>query len=94
MLDAKKEIVQARNYPFIRLISVLQDSCMPQYSSPIDDLYTVFQPWSEGSSANINHSWEISGLCWMYGKHLFDDILHQSYPVGLVLSNWVSDSHI
>jgi sialate O-acetylesterase len=88
MFDAQKEIADARHYSDIRLMSVLQDSCAPQVTAPLDDLYTVFLPWSEGSSDTVNHSWEVSAVCWMYAKHLYDDIISKAYPIGLVISDW------
>jgi hypothetical protein len=92
MFDAEKEINDAQNYPNVRLMSVYQDSCTPQVTEPLDDLYHVAESWSEGSSASVNRSWSVSGVCWMYGKHLFNDVIKQAYPVGLAISDWVRNA--
>jgi hypothetical protein len=88
MFDAQNEIADADNYPNIRLMSVYQDYCMPQVTSPLDDLYNVAESWSVGSSKSVNLSWQISGVCWMTAKHIYDDVIKGAYPIGLVISDW------
>ena len=87
MFNATDEIKDADNYADIRLMYVYQDSCTPQVTSPLDDLYNT-HPWSEASSDTVNASWEVSGVCWMYAKHLFNDIIKRAHPLGLVISDW------
>jgi sialate O-acetylesterase len=86
--DASTEISEASQYPNIRVFIVGQNTCSPQTAEPLDDLSYVYRSWSVGSSETVNQSWAASAVCWDYGRRVYDDVIHQSYPIGLVMSDW------
>lgn len=53
MFDHVKEIESADWYPNIRVFSLGQAN-LPQTSDPLDDLVSITQPWSVGSSGSVN----------------------------------------
>jgi sialate O-acetylesterase len=97
--NAEAEILDAQNYPFIRVFNVGQDLSMPQATAPLDDLYSYSRPgtanasWTEGSSQavtdeQLDHWYFYSGVCWMFAKNLYVNTLSSQIPVGVISSCW------
>lgn len=89
--DASKEILQAEYYPNIRLFSVGSDSTIPDGSEPLDDLYSVQEPWVVASKEMISdgQTWGyFSAVCWEFGKNLYWGALGGEVPIGLISDNW------
>lgn len=104
MFDRVKEIENAEWYPNIRVFSLGQAD-LPQTTDPLDELVSVSQPWSVGSSDSVNSFdvWgyfsavrlndcvEIIFYCRIMTKHLFQFILCASiYESNVSLNSYCS----
>jgi sialate O-acetylesterase len=82
--NATAEIVQADQYPYIRLFTVGQNTIS---ATALPNFATIEQRWQVASNLSVGGKpWTyFSSLCWFYGKQI-----HVKYgiPIGLVSSNW------
>jgi sialate O-acetylesterase len=82
--NASTEIIDANNYPNIRLFSVGQGTSSIQ---PLSEFSTISQLWSIASASTVGvGDWsEFSAVCWFFGRDLYDNL---RIPIGLFSDNW------
>ncbi len=84
IFNATEEIVNASNYPKIRLFSV---AFLPS-ASPVEELLGTYLNWSVASPQTVRgQGWEyMSAVCWLYGR-----MIHQALggrPMGLIATSF------
>lgn len=83
------EAERGEDYKHIRLFTVGQGT---QSSTPLPDLQTVEQNWTEAGKSSLYNEKGVtmsyfSSVCWFFGREISDG-LENKVPIGLISNNW------